>query len=341
MKISLLVPAYNEERSLEASILSCLNQTRPFDELVFVDDCSSDETSNILSRYADKIIATRTPKNSGNKSKAQEYGLQFVTGDIVVMTDADTLLDSHFVEEIEKSFNTASVFAVAGHVKSLPYNWLTLCRALEYAIGQHIHKHAQQYLNYIYVMPGAASAFRTASFREHITFDHDTITEDLDFTYKMHRQNLRIVYNPRAICHTQDPTDLRNYMNQVRRWFGGGWQNLLKHYRVASTRPNRALELSLMHAEGIIFSIIIFAIPLINFAAGLFLLMGYLCVGFILGAWAAWQEKRWMIVLAAFPYLLLIYINAYIYLEQFLKEVILKQKNLIWFKPERVDINVT
>lgn len=342
MKISLLVPCYNEEKSLEASIQACLKQTRKFDELIFVDDSSKDRTPEILAKFAEKglITAKRTPKNTGNKSSAQEFGLQFVTGDVMVTTDADTLLDTHFVEEIEKSFKDKKVIAVAGYVKSLPYNWLTLCRAFEYVVGQNIHKIAQNHLRYIFVMPGAASAFKTKVFRKYITFDHDTITEDLDFTYKLHKKQCKITYNQKAICYTQDPADLKSYINQMRRWFGGGWQNLLKHYGIITTRPTRAFELSLIYAEGLIFSALIFILPVLNIWFGLKLFVGYFVVATLFAAWAAWREKRITLLLAPFPYLILMFVNAYIYLEQFIKEIILKRKNLVWFKPERMTIEV-
>ncbi len=214
-----------------------------------------------MAKYADQIIPKRTPKNTGNKSSAQEYGLQFITGDVVVTTDGDTLLDPKFAEEIERSFQDREVAAVAGYVKSLPYNWLTLCRAFDYVIGQNIHKLAQNYMQYIFVMPGAASAFKTDVFRKYVTFDHDTITEDLDFTYKLHYKNCKILYNQKAICYTQDPSDLKSYINQMRRWFGGGWQNLLKHYGIITTRRIRAFELSLVYAEGLIFSVFCSSCP--------------------------------------------------------------------------------
>jgi len=335
MKISLLVPCYNEEQSLKASILSCLNQTRKFDEIVFIDDFSKDKTPQILASFGNKIRSYRTPKNTGNKSSAQEFGFKYITGDVVVTTDADTLLKSDFAEEIEKSFQDPKVAAVAGMVKSLPYNWLTLCRAFDYTMGQYIHKLAQSHINFIFVMPGAASAFRTNAFRKHITFDHDTITEDLDFTYKLNRKNLKIIYNQNAISYTQDPTDLRNYINQMRRWFGGGWQNLQKHYTIAITKPIRALELSVNYAEGLIFSILLFLIPIINPVFGLYMVVGYLVLAYIFAFWAAWKEKRWMFILVPLPYLILLVINAYVYLEQFVKEIILNRKNLVWFKPDR------
>jgi cellulose synthase/poly-beta-1,6-N-acetylglucosamine synthase-like glycosyltransferase len=336
-KISLLVPCYNEERSVEASIQSCLTQSRPFDEIVFIDDCSKDKTPEILARYADRITVRRTPKNTGNKSSAQEYGLTFITGDIVVMTDADTLLNVNFAREIERGFeDRPDAVAVAGYVRSLPHNWLTLCRAFDYAIGQNIHKLAQHYLNYIFVMPGAASAFKTSIFRKHITFDHDTITEDLDFTYKIHHQKMKIVFNPKAVSMTQDPATLHDYINQMRRWFGGGWQNLVKHYRIVPMSPIRSFELGLLYAEGVIFSLLLLVIPLINIWFGFHLLLGYFVVAFPLAIVAAIIERRPAIVLAPIPSAFLIYVNAYIYLEQFTKEVILRRKNLIWFKPERL-----
>ena len=52
VKISLLVACYNEEKSLRKSIRSCLNQTRKFDEMVFVDDSSVDKTPEILNKFA-------------------------------------------------------------------------------------------------------------------------------------------------------------------------------------------------------------------------------------------------------------------------------------------------
>jgi cellulose synthase/poly-beta-1,6-N-acetylglucosamine synthase-like glycosyltransferase len=338
MKISLLVPCYNEEKSLEASIKSCLNQTRPFDELIFINDCSKDRSGEILSKYSGLIYAYKTPQNTGNKSSAQEYGLQFITGDIVVMTDADTLLKINFVEEIEKSFSDTQVVAVAGRVQSIAYNWLTLCRAYEYAIGQNIHKVAQNYINYIFVMPGAASAFRVETFRKYISFDHDTLTEDLDFTYKLHYNNLKIIYNPSAISYTQDPADLKNYINQLRRWFGGGWQNLVKHYTSAPLNLTMAFELSLLYFEGVIFSVLLFLIIIINTWMALWLLVGYLAIATIIGIAMAIKEKRWALAIAPFPYMILIFVNAYVYLEQFIKEVIFKKRNLIWFKPERLDL---
>ncbi len=167
MKISLLIPSYNEDKSLEACLKSAFAQTRPFDEIVVVNDGSTDSTKSILMNYAlqyEILIPINLKKNTGNKSKAQARGIPHITGDIVVMTDGDTILDRHFVEKVEKDFlqdTTGDLAAVAGYVSSIAYNWITACREIDYTVGQHIFKKAQSIIGYIYVMPGCATAIKT------------------------------------------------------------------------------------------------------------------------------------------------------------------------------------
>ncbi len=334
MTISLLIPCHNEERAIRKSILSWLRQTRPADQIVVVDDSSTDRTPEILKEFEQYITIIRTPQNLGNKSYAQEYGLQFITGEVFISTDADTLLKEDFIELIEKDFDDPKVAAVGGYVKSLKNNWLTRHRAFEYAIGQNFHKVAQSYINFIPVIPGAAGAFRTEIFKRFLTFDHDTITEDLDFTYKLHKKKFRIHYDRQAIVYTQDPATLHCYINQMRRWFGGGWQNLMKHYAIAM-HPVAALELSLMYIEGIAFAMLMFLVPLINIRSAVVLLFFYFIVVFCLSVFASIKERRLDLLTASVPYILILYITTYLFLEQFIVEVVLRKKNLMWFSPQR------
>lgn len=338
MKISVLIPCYNEEFTIEKCVASLLKQKRLPDEIIVVDDCSTDNTPHILSRLASPLVkVVRTPKNTGGKSHAQEYGLQFVTGDIFITTDGDTMLHPDFVSVIEKDMRNKSVFAVAGHVKSLKYNWVTACRALDYTIAQNIDKVAQDYMNFVFVIPGAAGAFRTTEFKEKIIFTHDTITEDLDFTYRFHEMGYKIKYNTKAICYTQDPTTLSAYMNQTRRWVGGGWQCLLKHMSFPN-KPGMALELALMYMEGLVYSFVAFLIPFINLYMAIVFFCLYCVFVFFLSIYGALKESRPDYLFILPFYVFLKYVNAYIFIEQFLKEAVMRDKNLEWFKPERVDM---
>ena len=337
MRVSLFIPCYNEEKSIRKSVESWLSQSRLADEIIVVNDSSTDGTLAILEEYADKIKIVTTPRNMGNKSHAQEYGLQFVTGDILVTSDGDTVLDYRFIEEISSCFDDPEVAAAGGYVRSMRYNWLTLCRAFDYTIGQNLHKLAQSYLDFMLVIPGAAGAFRASVFREYLKFDHDTITEDLDSTYKLHKSRFKIAYNRKAIVLTQDPATIRSYINQMRRWYGGGWQNLKKHFDIV-TRPVQALELSLTYIEGLVFSVLLFLMPFLNMYFELFFVASYFLVAVILALLVAIKEKRADMLWVPIPYLIIIFVNSYVFLEQFLMEIIFKQKNLVWFKPERVRI---
>lgn len=337
MKLSILIPCHNEEKSVEACVRSCLAQTRIPDEIIVVDDGSTDRTAEILRTFGDRISVVTIPMATGNKSHAQEYGLQFVTGDIFIATDGDTILERTFLKRIEEDFNLyPESVAVAGYIRSVRHNWLTECRALEYAVGQNLHKLAQHYMDFLFVIPGAAGAFRTKVFKKYISFDHDTLTEDLDFTYRLNKLGLKIHYDREAIVFTQDPATLHSYINQMRRWYGGGWQCLIKHRDLLASSPRIAFELTLMYSEGILFSLLLFLLPVlsIKFFAGF--LATYFVSAYIFAFYATIREKRISLLLVPLPYLILVVINAYIFLEQMVREVILRRKNLSWFQPERV-----
>ena len=334
MTISILIPAHNEEKSIKKCVESCLRQTRKPDEIIVINDGSSDKTGQILQEFIGKIKIINLYAPTGSKSFAQEIGLSSVWTDVFVCTDADTVLDNRFLGFVERDFQEPDVEAVSGYVKSQKANWLTVCRGLEYAIGQNFHKLAQSYIDVLFVIPGAAGAFRTETFRKTVVFGHDTLAEDLDFTFKFHERGLKIKYDTEAVVYTQDPMTLPSYINQMRRWSGGGWQNLLKHYRKVNN-PASALELSLIYFEGLVFSFLFFLMPLINIWLTACLFIFYFLMLQVLAILAAVKEKRPDLLSAPLPYLLLIYLNAYIFIEQFFNEFLFKKKNLKWFQPER------
>ena len=335
MKISILIPAHNEERSIKATVESCLNQTRPADQILVVNDGSTDKTGEILATFGKKIEVITIPIATGNKSYAQEHGLKFVKGDVFIATDGDTILDPKFVEMIEPHFNDKSVGAVAGYVKSLKNNWLTACREIDYCIGQDLHKVAQSNMNFLFVIPGCAGGFRTKTFRELIKFEHDTLTEDLDFTYKMHTDYTNIRYENKAYVYTQDPFTLYSYINQIRRWYSGGWQNLKKHLPNVIGRPLVAMELSLMYIEGIVFSILLFIMPFLSISFFGYYLLFNLFFVMAISTYAGVKRNRMDLILYSPLYMILIFVNALIFFEQFTSEIVIGRKLDIWFKPER------
>lgn len=334
LTVSVLIPSHNEEKSIRRCVESILNQTVKPNQIITVNDGSTDNTLDILESFGGKITVVDLAKNTGNKSYAQEYGLWFIDGDIFISTDADTILDEYFIEQVIRDFEDEKVAAVCGYVKSSKCNWLTACREIDYAVGQGIHKLAQSYIHFIIVIPGCAAAFRTDIFRENVTFDHDTITEDLDFTYKLNERGFKIKYNKKAMVYTQDPADLKSYICQMKRWYGGGWQNLKKHLNIVE-HPQSALELSLTYFEGIIFPLAMITLPFFSITVFSRVILFYLIVSCAISVYAAVISRRVDLIFYVVPYLVIMLINSAVFLTEFIKELILKKKNLIWFQPAR------
>jgi cellulose synthase/poly-beta-1,6-N-acetylglucosamine synthase-like glycosyltransferase len=348
MRVSVLIPCHNEELSIKQCINSVLQQSYKPDEIVVVNDGSSDASLSILKAFKKEIklvhVLKRTgnknfsiiniPTPTGNKSFAQERGLQHVTGDIVITTDGDTILHKDFIKNIVEEFKNPNVVASAGYVKSIKQNWLTACRQIDYLLSQDIHKNAQSLINAMYVMPGCAAAYRTSELKKHISFDHDTVTEDLDFTYQYHKKNLKLTFCKDAVAYTQDPSTLRDYIRQLRRWHAGNWQNLLKHFGVVNN-PGNALELSLIYLEGLVFPLLLLFAFAFNIKVFLFFSITYAIIIFLFAFYGAKRDKRWDLLWHVPVYFLVSFVNYAIFIEQLFREVILLEKNLLWLQSQR------
>lgn len=333
--IGILIPAHNESAGIRACIESCLNQTRPLDQILVVDDASTDDTISIARSFGEKIEVLSLERNLGNKSFVQEKGIPLIRTDVFIATDGDTILDKNFVQNIERDFMDPETAAVCGSIESMRYNWLTALRQMEYTVSQSVHKLAQSYMGFLFVIPGCAGAFRTEMFRKYITFDHDTVAEDLDFTFKFHKNNQKIVYDKKAIVFTQDPPTLHSYIGQVRRWYAGGWQNLVKHFWIFES-PLAALELTLIYTEGLIFSLVLLITPLINIRYFIYTLSFSLLFILISATYTAIHSKRIDVILYSPAYIILTFVNLYVFFERFVKEIFLKQHDMSWDQPQRV-----
>lgn len=100
-KISIIVPAYNAEATIERCILSVLHQTYTAIELILIDDGSTDETFSICKKYSntyDNVIAIN--KDNGGVSAARNAGIAAASGVYVMFADADDFLDATICEKL-------------------------------------------------------------------------------------------------------------------------------------------------------------------------------------------------------------------------------------------------
>src|SRR5690349_23288450 len=103
MKISTVITLYNLEKYIEEAIQSVLGQTRQSDEIIVVDDCSTDGSADIVTKYRDRVTYIKQEENIGALRNSLS-GLKAATGDIVAFLDGDDVWLPKKLEAIEKEF---------------------------------------------------------------------------------------------------------------------------------------------------------------------------------------------------------------------------------------------
>ena len=101
--------------------------------------------------------------------------------------------------------------------------WITAARAAEYGLNQAIFKRGQSRCGVVMVAPGCSSTYRADVLRE-LRFSGATLAEDMHITVLCLRMGGKVRYVPKAKVYTQDPSNLRDYIRQVLRWYHGGFQ---------------------------------------------------------------------------------------------------------------------
>lgn len=103
-RFSVIIPAYNVEQYIEESIKSVLGQEFENYELILIDDCSTDNTKNILEKYAsEKVKVYSTTKNTGTAAGPRNVGLQYATGEYIIFLDGDDkLYNNQVLDKIDK-----------------------------------------------------------------------------------------------------------------------------------------------------------------------------------------------------------------------------------------------
>jgi cellulose synthase/poly-beta-1,6-N-acetylglucosamine synthase-like glycosyltransferase len=257
--ISIIVPAYNEAANIKRTLDSIVDSDYPAKEIIVVDDGSKDLTYTIASQYVQtckhcNIKVMR--KQNGGKASAMNYGLRFAAGEIIVIVDADSLIEKNTLKEVAKQFQDPTVVAVAGTVKVLnSVNILTNCTALECVAVPNLQRPAFSLFGIVMIIPGALGAFSKKRLIQCGLYDHDTITEDFDLTIKIAKGGGRIVAIP-AISYTECPTTVRGFYKQRIRWYSGVFQGLLKHRDVMTNG-----RYGMLNRLGYPFTSLMFLIP--------------------------------------------------------------------------------
>lgn len=160
MKVSVVIPALNEEGNIEKCLKSIRRQAQEV-ELILIDNGSEDNTPEIARKYCDQVHI----KPGYSLAEMRDFGARAATGDIIVTTDADCIATENWLKELVQPFQNPKVVAVGGKFRPLNRNQLSRFYCWISAIIQgflHLFQGANMaYRKEVYLMsPGYASAKR-------------------------------------------------------------------------------------------------------------------------------------------------------------------------------------
>ncbi|TRX16449.1 polysaccharide deacetylase family protein [Flavobacterium franklandianum] len=235
-KVSIIVPAYNEEINAVKTIDNLLLQDYPNFDIIFIDDGSKDKTHQmILDAFNTNLKVSVNTKPNGGKASALNFGINLAQNDFVICIDADTQLKTDALTQLMKCFtietkNNQEIGAVAGNVKVGNENtMLTKWQSIEYTTAQNFDRRAFDLINGITVVPGAIGAFKKEAIAKAGGFTTDTLAEDCDLTIRILRNGYKVVNCVEAVAITEAPETLNEFMKQRFRWSYGVMQAFFKN----------------------------------------------------------------------------------------------------------------
>jgi len=243
---TVIVPGHNEEQVIEETVLNLKNLNYPSYEVIVVNDGSSDRTGEILDRLGAensrwlRVIHLET--NSG-KSKALNAAISVSRGEFFLTIDAECLVDKDVLNWMATHLiNYPRVGAVTGNPRVRNRtSLLGKIQVGEYSNIIGLIKRTQRVLGKVLTVSGVIAAYRKSAVIECGLFDGDTVTEDIDITWKLQRKFWDIRYEPRALGWILVPETLKGLWNQRVRWAQGGVEVLRKHLGIWKDYRHRRL----------------------------------------------------------------------------------------------------
>ncbi len=298
-KISLIIPAHNEEAIIERAIESALETNYPNKEIIVVDDGSTDRTYQIALPYSKngRIKLGHRDVASGSKAGALNYGLFFASGDIIVTVDADTLIERNSLRKLVKPLSDPAFSATSGNVRILrgehgATNLIVKIQAYEYLISMELGRRFQALAGTLLIISGAFGAFHKSFVKSIGQYDGDTITEDFDITFKMRKLGKKLAFVPEAVSWTFSPETWKAWRRQRVRWTRGQVETLWKHRNLFG---KRGFDLKLVLA--------VYDMLLIDVV--------------LLFARMAWLVALLWMDLPTFPFVMLLSLGLYMFMEFF------------------------
>jgi cellulose synthase/poly-beta-1,6-N-acetylglucosamine synthase-like glycosyltransferase len=237
-RVTVQLPLFDERYVAERVIRATAALRYPRDLLqIQVLDDSTDDTTAICARVVEElageghdIVLVHRDDRTGFKAGALENGLRTATGELIAVFDADFVPEPGFLGDLVPWFADPEVGMVQarwGHLNARD-SWLTHAQATlldgHFVIEHTARNRAGRWFNF----NGTAGIWRRAAIVDAGGWQHDTLTEDLDLSYRAQLAGWRFVYLPEVVAPAELPFDLAGFKSQQHRWAKGSVQTAKK-----------------------------------------------------------------------------------------------------------------
>ncbi|OGB88739.1 MAG: hypothetical protein A3H39_14845 [candidate division NC10 bacterium RIFCSPLOWO2_02_FULL_66_22] len=236
--VTVQLPVFNERYVVERLLRAAASLDYPRDrlEIQLLDD-SADDTREIASRLVQQyqaagvqVVHLHRTVRTGYKAGALKEGLAACRGEFVAIFDADFVPNPEFLRRTLPYFGDPIVAMVQtrwGHLNR-DYSLLTTGQAFgidgHFGVEQGSRAWAGLYLNF----NGTAGIWRKTAIQDAGGWQADTLTEDLDLSYRAQLKGWRLVFLPDVVCPAELPVQIQGFKSQQQRWAKGSIQTARK-----------------------------------------------------------------------------------------------------------------
>lgn len=215
---SIVIPAYNAEKHLQACLDALLQQTIHPEEIIVVDDGSTDSTRTIAESFS--LVTLLTQKNQG-PAKARNAGAKKARGDVVLFIDSDCIAEKNWLEEMLKPFEDENVVGVQGAYKTKQKSLSARFDQLdiEYRYERMKKKDTIDWIGTY------SAAYKRKVFMDAKGFDETfpkASGEDSELSYRLAEQGMVLKFAPNAIVYHTHPNSLLHYLRV--KYFRAYWR---------------------------------------------------------------------------------------------------------------------
>jgi cellulose synthase/poly-beta-1,6-N-acetylglucosamine synthase-like glycosyltransferase len=233
------LPIYNELYVAERLIESVCGIDYPKNliEIQVLDD-STDDTTEIVKATVEKMKAQgfdidyihRTDR-TGYKAGALKEGFKSAKGELIGIFDADFVPNSDFLKESVPYFDDPNVGMVQARWGHLNDDYSMLTRAQSMGIDGHfgVEQASRAWSGLFMNFNGTAGVWRKIAIEDAGGWQADTLTEDLDLSYRAQMEGWRLVFVPQVECPAEVPVTITAFKSQQHRWAKGSIQTAKKN----------------------------------------------------------------------------------------------------------------